>query len=346
MDEPHSYHCDCSDCDFDSEWDYRIQRDSSCGGEVISGVMHYGYDDDNTDRWTTAMNTLENLSVDVDAEPGLRAGFHVHVGSPPATTKHCAETYWAYLRWEDVLGDLTAAGRFNAIREFNHRIRDDLRWWNGYDGATGANHLPQSAPWVEDPECSFMDPLWVEEHGFTDEAARSSIMVSAWRYGTCLDRHGWLNLRTRGQHTWEFRMFNSTRAAWRMEMYARTALLMVHGPAVEDLLTITPDPASLIVIANKHDPGLGDLMERQRDSQRSNGPFQWLLPSGDDPTATPANVDIDVPTVQGAAQDDPALSSWGLTTSGRTYFVANDDFAGASASARIRLLDEELPGDW
>src|SRR3546814_5319204 len=43
-----------------------------------------------------------------------------------------AKALWAYLRWEDVLGDVAARGRFPEVRPFNYRLNSGLYPYFGH----------------------------------------------------------------------------------------------------------------------------------------------------------------------------------------------------------------------
>jgi hypothetical protein len=272
----HGYHCRCETCDFDSSWAFRGQSDSSCGGEIISGIC------DDFDEGRAWMTSLQAVAVDADAEPSLRAGFHVHVGIAPMDREFGfygrALALWNYLRWENLLGDI-ASGRWPGVRGFNdrltsalspydeglHRLLDDglPPWQQPYHQMAGGYH--SSGP---------VDVAWLEE--FSADVYGRDVAIKQWAYDTTfmnVDRHSWLNIRTRNERTFEFRLWNSTRSAWRMEAFVRTSLLFVNPEATLDLANKPVQMRSFMALAERHDPGLKALLKRQLDAPKSEGPL-------------------------------------------------------------------------
>src|SRR3546814_19845269 len=78
------------------------------------------------------MQHLQDAAIEADAEPSMRAGFHVHVGCGHMSNRDRAKALWAYLRWEDVLGDVAARGRFPEVRPFNYRLNSGLYPYFGH----------------------------------------------------------------------------------------------------------------------------------------------------------------------------------------------------------------------
>lgn len=119
----HGYHCECDTCSED--YPYHGQTDSSCSGEIISNIRYTSDPIANAE----VMAALEDAACFVDAEPGYRSGFHVHVGRRhlPDSTAHGtfgADAFWQFLRWEPVLINL-AAGRFMQQRNGNNLTARD-----------------------------------------------------------------------------------------------------------------------------------------------------------------------------------------------------------------------------
>lgn len=226
MQEPHSWHCDCHLCTFSTrnEYPFRVQTDSSCDGEVISPVMR-------SSRWADArklMVQLQTLATDVDAEPSLRAGCHVHVNIDHLTEDEKHAAFEQFVRWEHVLLRVSA-GRWANNREANTSVARAIRRYDAHSPA---------AEWGER----------FEHHFYSD-------------------RHSNLNLNTRHQ-TWEFRLWNSTRVAWRMELWARLSLAMTSMPTVEDLAEVDDDQVwddSFLEVITRHNSVTGRLLKRQYD---------------------------------------------------------------------------------
>ena len=201
-DHLHGYHCDCDDCVNRNGYPFRGQTDSSCAGEIISDIFgaseYYPQVEwDNLGYITEPrlVMTLCNIAVDVDAEPGFNSGFHVHVGLYGLSPNQLARGFWQFVRWEPVLQRI-AAGRWSSMRDNNDTVRMMMN--HTYASLTSSPLTARSA----------LDNT-------LDEGERMHMMV---RHQTN-DRHSNLNIGARRTPTWEFRLWNSTRAAWRMWMY-------------------------------------------------------------------------------------------------------------------------------
>mgnify|MGYP000851763993 CR=1 FL=1 len=205
----HRWHCDCDICtDYESHG-FHLQTDSSCGGEVISRVLR------TTDDLDSLTEALQAAAFAVDAEPGTTAGFHVHV-KPHRLRSVRYKCLWNYMRWEETLL-LLSAGAFAQYRGVNMKFTNEAYVYrdNGYPG--------ERARFAVQDGWDFDDVDWEA----TFECAED------------LDRHCTLNLRG-GPGTWEFRLWNSTRAAWRMQMFAGLSSAFVN----KDFTTIVADEDS------------------------------------------------------------------------------------------------------
>lgn len=225
-DEFHGYHCDCHDCcsdvacvlgedgyaPGDDHTPFYLQNDSTCSGEVISRPRRAG------DRWQDDVAALCQAAIDVDAEPGTHAGLHVHVGrqllGADAARARGLLTF-TFALMEPLLVTL-AAGRFPTQRTMNRSIRGDLAWYFQDRGLS----------WEGAVRAGFR----------TNETALEDL----WQIHRELDRHSNLNVSTR-LPTVEFRLWNSTRAAWRMELaiglsvaFADRAALLTMTSALEE----------------------------------------------------------------------------------------------------------------
>lgn len=209
----HSYHCDCEFCEFGGGYAFRGQTDSSCSGEVISDIMGPGTEYDHVGL----MRELASASVDVDAEPGLRSAFHVHVGISALGLHDKREALWQFIRWEPVLTRL-AGGRWQDQRSgMNTSVRDCT------------THAHQSA---------VGHPYSVED--FQGDTPSSDTLEFLLQHQMHTDRHSNLNIAARRQPTWEFRLWNSTRSAWRMEMFAGVSVALVDPRVVRALEALHP----------------------------------------------------------------------------------------------------------
>lgn len=237
----HGYHCSCLHCDFDSTtFPLRAQTDSSCGGEFISQV----FDADRMALARRIMDHLQEAAVEADAEPGYNAGFHVHVGWPRSrrNAESLGDLIWQFVEWEPVLSEI-AAGRFRAVRdEMNLRLA----------------------------------PMYAEElfdrYSYTTavDARRNNFDLNAgwlWYMHNATDRHSNLNVATRF-NTFEFRIWNSTRSAWRMELWCRLSIAFMDYELVPVMreATTTADPSVALLcdlLEHNNHPGAADLLRRQ-----------------------------------------------------------------------------------
>lgn len=267
-DEMHSYHCRCEMCDFETGGVFRGQHDSSCGGEVISHV----FSTDNMDEAVSAMTSLQAVAVDVDAEPSLAAGFHVHIGNAEFGRDRyaLADAMWAYLRWEGWLGTV-ASGRWPEVRGFNVSNRSILSGCGAYEAGEagwGSDEWGESGFTFNGPDC-----IQQAEEEFSD-AGLAQVKRFAYHWiGGDEERHLWLNLQTRNRKTWEFRLWNSTRVAWRMELFSRLSALFLNKDAAPELLATTPNDKAMLSIAGSLDSELAGLLERQLACARTREPF-------------------------------------------------------------------------
>lgn len=233
----HGYHCDCDNCLLRNGFPFRGQTDSSCSGEIISDIFGsnpppeegaYITSDLQEDPYPNSRELMDHLcevAVDCDAEPGLNSGFHVHVGTVGLTAENLYSSFTQFIRWESVFTRI-AGGRWTTQREgMNTTVRQSIRW--AFESSTG-RHL--------DGELSnrALHAAW-EAGAFTPEAVQYMF-----REHQSSDRHSNLNLRQSHHPTWEFRMWNSTRAGWRMEMFCELSKAMMDPAFVAHLATLNP----------------------------------------------------------------------------------------------------------
>lgn len=265
----HGYHCDCGECAFDNGWALRGQSDSSCSGEFISDIQ-------TTSRFSEfqrIVNAIQAAAFKTDAVAGTDAGFHVHVRS--SDEMDLAKIGRAFILVESALMADLSPGALYAQRGFNlHAGRALMQNVSSY--------------------VSMYDSEWVRTH---------EDVVWGWTYAS--ERHSnlWYSGRT---GTMEFRLWNSTRSAWRMELYVRLSLLMcsdeftdtvlAHSDPLEGLMKFvekpvsrrnsamrrlsdgeTPFPGSLTYselrsIVATLDSRAGELMDRQHEFHNKNKP--------------------------------------------------------------------------
>lgn len=216
MTELHSYHCDCEHCSRYSPYPLKAQNDSSCSGEIISNVRAgWGMEDKHL------VTVLQDAAIEADATPGYSAGFHVHVGADMLSEGQKALLVWEWLKWERPMS-LLASGCFQSMRGFNEPLCGRL------DYLFHRNYWIETAPFYGDsffvsverdqpPHALVRKRLrWMEENTTRRNLKEFRAQVLGWTYD--IDRHSSLATRTR-YGTFEFRLWNSTRSAWRMELF-------------------------------------------------------------------------------------------------------------------------------
>jgi hypothetical protein len=214
----HSYHCDCEHCEFRNGFPFRGQTDSSCSGEIISDI--FGPDPETGQQYNTIemLDALCEAAIEVDAEPGSNSGFHVHVGIAGLSSASLRSIWFQLLRWEPTLQRI-AGGRWALQRSgMNQSIRQCVA--ESWSYLYGAGLQPSTEV---SPDLS------------------PSAIGELFQAHACADRHSNLNISARRAPTWEFRLWNSTRAAWRMEMFTGLSVALMD-PAVADGLAVLRPP--------------------------------------------------------------------------------------------------------
>ncbi len=219
MDTIHDYHCSCEMCAFtpserrnsDGEfemlppYDLRAQRDSTADGEFITRPIE---DWDDLQRIADALTSAADR---VDATVNSRCGLHVHVdtssdlqpGDPRLQRRHTVPA--AYLAFERYFTEIVAPGASVRKRDMNSTLMEAARQWASDNwGSRG------STQWME------------FGRGQVDDMLIAAIQS---------DRHVDLNW-SRRHGTWEFRVFNATNAAWRIELACRMSVAFVEAAPV------------------------------------------------------------------------------------------------------------------
>lgn len=240
--EIHGYHCGCEACDFTSDGlPLMVQRDSTCTGEVISRPMQT----DGWDRWGYSeqlFGQLQQAALDVDAEPGEQAGFHVHV-MPLTPQRAVRRSLLAFMLWEPVLTRI-AAGRFPAVRQMNRLVRQDVSYprlldWV-YDAGNGSQEVVERIDRfrVQNPLGGRAVIDWPQA---VQDAQQQGTIAQLGRLvhtvHTHNDRHSNLNVST-NHGTVEFRLWNSSRSAWRMEMFCQASVALTDEAVTTSLIDL------------------------------------------------------------------------------------------------------------
>jgi hypothetical protein len=261
----HGYHCDCHEC-VDSDFHFRGQTDSTCSGEIISGVYgRYGEDRrdyaDEFEAFADGAQALATATLDVDAEPGMTAGFHVHVGNEHLAPAERADVVWEFVRWEPVLRKL-AGGRWTYQRDgMNTTLRRSIA--STFTDYTGRRLTGDSVALAADYAASF--------GGLSFDQFKLYVLHNHYE----ADRHSNLCIRTR-HHTFEFRLWNSTRSAWRMEMNVRVSLALMDPAVIAAMAKHDASEAELFdlacIFADTDHGRAGELVARQSDYLTERAP--------------------------------------------------------------------------
>lgn len=230
-DNLHSYHCDCETCDLNGDDPFllRAQNDSSCSGELISSVL------DHIDQARPVFEAVQEAAWEVDAVPGMNSGMHVHVGMAnwrytSSDRMPQAEMFYQWLRWEKVFAKI-GQGRFDQMRGFNQTKRDQFSY-----------QIERGFYWGDDSHRNRnIDKFylggwsaWFEAVESLEREVRDNLLLEMIQVSREHDRHSFLATHTR-HNTWEFRLWNSTRVAWRMELFVELSRLFV-SPEFNDRL--------------------------------------------------------------------------------------------------------------
>ena len=262
----HGYTCDCSGCEHihntdeaNDQYDhdpyvFRVKHDSSCGGEVVSRV----FDDPTAAKqyW----NLLEEAAVLTDAEPGLQAGFHVHVGREHLHAVSRGRLVWAMMLYEPWLLQI-ASGRFTQHRGWNSPLEETMSsfmqgWLYDNTGVSTYSTMVQR----EDIK-ALID---------ADEALRIIFFRGIGNAHRNVDRHSSMAFSPRFP-TMEFRLWNSTRSAWRMELWCRLSLLLadpafvVHAISMYDTEMTLEDFCEVVYSYRNVSRETSALLKRQYD---------------------------------------------------------------------------------
>lgn len=278
----HNYTCDCEFCSvsvytgdgnvsYNSPdiWPLRAKHDSSCGGEIISKVFT-----DINDA-VPYFTDLEAAAIQTDTEPGLEAGFHVHVGRNHLSKAARGKLVVAMTLWENTLFDV-AAGRWPHNRGWNMSLTSLMQYCFMDELEMAGMHEIILVP-------KNLHKLATDIRNTTTGNLVFRRIADAHME---VDRHSSMAFSPRWP-TMEFRLWNSTRAAWRMELWCRLSLLFADIDFIDTLLDEwTPDLSMshffATVCGSNADDRLKELLERQVryvEKLRTDGITQFNMPS-------------------------------------------------------------------
>ena len=261
----HRYHCECEGCDAYEGGVWRGQHDSTVNGELISRIQ----DTYLMGETLEAIRQLCDAALQVDATTSTSTGMHVHVSREGLSADETNEVALAYFLTERYFSEIVAPGASRSKREMNVTLTQAAR-----------SYVAQWRTWEQ-----FIAGAEDVGRVRVGQILRAAIEQ---------DRHVDLAL-SRRLPTWEFRVFNSTLAAWRIELAVRMATSFVD--AAHDIVShvetaIFDDPRGMlgqlgmamnstdrnittkrppitmgdfVDILAEHDPEVRPLIERQRD---------------------------------------------------------------------------------
>lgn len=201
----HDWHCSCENCSMmfgrRGNW-FKVQRDSSCGGEVISSILKWGYDQPVGGR-SAQVNPLElidkltDIMVNEDIPVDDRCGLHVHVGARDLTDPQLGRLYQLMHHYEAILYRL-ACGRATRHRGYNNGF-NYCRPMSGFDNP------------VESRELAWLKSSQVKSSPIAYNKYVMANMVPIENLGTV-----------------ELRLWEATRSKRRLRMYTKLSVALVQ----------------------------------------------------------------------------------------------------------------------
>lgn len=192
LDSLHSYHCDCSRCEPErSSPDWTAQEDCTADGEFISRILTYG-----TADAVDAINAFGAALLAARATHSNGQGLHIHVGTEDMTPESWVRFWRLWFRYQDDIAKL-AQGSYDRVRSYNVPVR--------FSDVVGE--------WDRTPEAEFWSG---------DDA------IVARRIGRPYNRASWVNPQT-PHGTAEFRLWNSTRLAWRIHLAVGVSVALIQA---------------------------------------------------------------------------------------------------------------------
>lgn len=223
----HEYHCRCSECEYDNygprgKWLFTAQQDCTVSAEFPSKVLTWG-----TDTAETAFLTMQRAAVRAGAVLDGDSGMHVHVAKPPTesvirlddgdggqqylTTRQKCSWRLArlFLRYQHELRDIASGGR------------DEVR---GYNTPMYLSDYSGTVFWSYDLDAE--NPMVTNGH--------RDISGSYLSFGH--------------KATFEFRLWNASKSAWRMRLCVAMSVAMVEAAmAGVDVTENDPRPVEQVL---------------------------------------------------------------------------------------------------
>lgn len=221
----HAYHCDCTNCHDLLGVPFRAQRDSSCGGEVISGI----FNDGDWEHATECMYAFQEAALDVDATIDERCAIHVHIGNSDGDDLAIPNILsMSWLGVEPLLWEHVATGAWARRRSsFNALVSTAVLDQVANSGVWGRHELYPMEERQLDATSSEFQRAYIAEF-------RNQLTRMRW------DRHADLATATHGG-IYEMRIFNATRVAWRIELACRLSVALADPTVAEHFATQTEE---------------------------------------------------------------------------------------------------------
>lgn len=194
------YHCSCLAHER-TRYAFHPQEDCSCSGEMVSWAIPFG-DDSLRER---TFGSLERAFAMSGAAPGQSSGCHVHVDRRDLDIEHERNLLHLFGRYNPDL-QVLAYGRMRRNRGYNLPLRTKPSRGDGGSFDFWANDW--YAPYDQHTEYHYEQYRWMDySYGWPQKGADLARRAS----------------------TYEFRLWNATRAAWRWHMFAGVSVAMVDA---------------------------------------------------------------------------------------------------------------------
>ncbi len=236
----HEYHCGdngCDDCDHENygprgQWLFSAQRDETVSAGFPSKVLTWG-----TEQAERAFLTMEHAAVLAGADLSGNSGMHVHVVKPEREGND-PEYVWNDDPYADRPFTTREQVTWRMLRIFV-RYQDDLELV-AHAGRSGMRRYPNSRVSVHDPEL-----FWGQDLDDAPSVNRHG------RYVHAAPAEGsWLEIN-RHPNTYEFRLWNAAKAAWRQRLAVGLSVAMVEAAMAGEDVT-EDDPRSLAEVLHPY----------------------------------------------------------------------------------------------
>jgi hypothetical protein len=198
----HHYHCSCPTCRPDrTHYNIHGQQDCTADGEFITRILTYG-----TPEAEQTIDGLADALFMARATVGTGQGFHVHVDKRDLSHAARGRLWRLFVKYQQDLGRF-ANGQFSDVRTYNGPLR------------------------------YFRQFTTLSEDQFWSQRNLTRVGRACGHSADLYTRSFWLN--DDNANTYEFRLWNSTRVAWRMHLAVGISVALVQ--AAKDGVKVNPD---------------------------------------------------------------------------------------------------------